>query len=197
MKYAGVAISGKAGAGKTAVAKELDDFFVVDFAPSRIMRLADEIYQEAYAQGMPRGEKDRPLLQSIGDARTAVEPSYYARKLVENRRRAVAGYAEKGSREPLVAIVDDLRKVVEAEYLRQQGFALVRLEAFEHVRNVRLLQRDGSLQEAALSHWTETDLDNYDRWDLKVPNNGFQTAQQVALFIYRSLGFDRVVLDGE
>jgi hypothetical protein len=92
--------------------------------------------------------------------------------------------------------VTDVRKVIEAEYLRQRGFSIVRLDISSVMQARRLVERDAYYNPGELQHWTETDLDHYPYFKLKVLNNGAHTPGQLALFILRSLGME-VGYDGE
>lgn len=209
MTYKGIAISGKAGSGKTTVANALDELFLAQFTASKVLHLATPIYEEAYDLGMDRdpSKKDRGLLQRIGDERTAKDPSYYPRRLIEyldlhnsalpkaGERRGLVTYAFDNA--PVIGIVDDLRKVVEAEYLAQRGFALVRLNVQPWTQENNLRRRDGRYEPSKLYHWTETDLDNYSRFDVVLPNDGELAPQQLAWIIAKVLGMEVSPKHGE
>lgn len=182
--FIGIAISGKAGAGKDTVAEaliaELRALVTVDAYCERLSRPIYEEAREVY--GMVG--KDRPLLQHIGDAHTQIEPSYYARLLVERvRDPRVVGHFHV----PRFPIVTDLRKTIEAEYLKQCGFFLVRLEVNPGTQRERLLRLYGPGACDNLGHWTEKDLDDYARFHYTVWNEGANTVGEVAYRIIRSL----------
>lgn len=198
MKYIGIAISGKAAAGKDVVGEALLDMLHTQFSPAKIMKLAAPIYTEAIEMyGMDPSKKDRPLLQRIGDAHTTFEPTFYPRMLMQEIENvnAVLSVKHKFRKslveyEPIIPIVTDVRKIIEAEYLRQKGFALVRLDVDVEVQHRRLVARDGGYNLNDLLHWTETDLDHYAGFDMVFPNNGHFNPQSVAYFILKSLGME-------
>lgn len=197
MKYRGIAISGKAAAGKDVVGEALLNHLHMQFSPGAIVKLAKPIYDEAIAEhGMDPSNKNRALLQSIGDIHTRQEPTYYPRLLIQSIDEANERMLEeyKSGRlmvyQPMVPIVTDLRKTIEAEYLRQKNFALVRLDVDDFIQRQRLTERDGSYVEATLDHWTETDLDLYGRFDVRLPNNGQFSPSSLAYIILQVLGLE-------
>jgi hypothetical protein len=188
MPLKGIAISGKAAAGKDTVGEELVRHLTASGIEARIVKLAAPIYDEAiYLFGLDPSKKDRRLLQSIGDSHTQVDPTYYPRLLIEELRERHNALSDF---DPLFPVVTDLRKVVEAEYLQQMGFALVRLDIHPIAQTERIMRLYGEEGLNRLLHWTETDLDHYAKWDVKLPNNGNMTPSAVAWVIAASLGFD-------
>lgn len=187
----GIAISGKATAGKDTIALEIQQLLQRAGRGGKIMKLATPIYDEAYLLGMSRDpdEKDRELLQRIGDERTDADPAYYPRVLWSDIRGHL-DFLKVLNMPTVTYLVTDLRKLVEAEYLRQVGFAIVRLDVSPEVQTQRILELYGEEGLERLSHWTETDLDHYTKWDVKLPNNGHMTPAAVAWVIATSLGFN-------
>jgi hypothetical protein len=184
----GIAISGKAAAGKDAVGEELVRHLSASGIQARIVKLAKPIYDEAITlYRMNPSNKDRKLLQEIGDSHTSIDPTYYPRLLIEELREK---HNSLHAFDPVFPVVTDLRKVVEAEYLQQVGFALVRLDVLSSVQTDRIMRLYGESGFGRLLHWTETDLDHYAKWDIKIPNNGNMTPSAVAWVIAASLGYD-------
>jgi hypothetical protein len=61
---------------------------------------------------------------------------------------------------------------MEADAVRAAGFLLVRVEASAEIRGRRLTARDGlRLQPETAEHPTETELDDYDRFHVRVVND--------------------------
>jgi hypothetical protein len=176
--FRGIALSGKACAGKDRIGEALVHALANRFYDARIEKLASPIYHEAHTKYEMVG-KNRPLLQKIGDDHTNVEPTYYVRLLCE---------AQDAIEKPGLWVVTDLRKVIEAEYLRQKGYALVRLDVEPAVQKSRMVLRDGGYNEESMHHWTETDLDDYTRWNVRVPNNGTVTPFALSNIILDLLG---------
>ena len=64
-------------------------------------------------------------------------------------------------------IIPDVRRQNEAGFIKDAGGLLVRLNVSEKEQRRRLLSRDNKLSDrSAFTHITETDLDDYDRFDL-------------------------------
>ena len=119
-------LAGPAGSGKTEIAKILE----VRHGFRRVS-LGDTCRRMARGFGL-RG--DRAGLQAVGDILRHFSGSAALAVMAAKRAREVAG--------PMV--VDGVRLVAEAEYLRADGWIGVRLEAPADVRAARLDARDGS-----------------------------------------------------
>jgi cytidylate kinase len=130
-----VYLSGPAGAGKTEAATWL----CRRHGFTRIS-LGDMCRAEAERLGWPC---DRVHLQAAGDRVRGGDPARLAAMALERARRL-------GD-----AVIDGVRLVAEAEYLRAHGVIGVRVEAPDAVRRARLRQRDGSGEVPA--HATETE----------------------------------------
>lgn len=182
-KFRGIALSGKAGAGKDTIADAICRILPAAYP----VKLATPIYEEAYERGMDPRVKDRPLLQRIGDDHTSIDPTYYPRLLVERvRDTSVQGSMVFNG----FPVVTDMRKRIELLYLQQVGFFCVRVEASTDMRIVRLLERDGAVNHGSLSHWTETDLDqSYDWFNLVVYNGRDSSVERQASDIVTAVRF--------
>lgn len=155
-----VALSGKTGSGKTALAKRL----VADFDFNRLAfagRLKEEL-SDFLGLGLMEFEvnkrKWRMLMQEWGSARREVSEGYWIRKLL------VRLPANRG----VPVVVDDLRYENEAQGLKREGFYVVRLDC-PSLDSVRYLRSQGfGIEEADVirTHLSETDLDTYAGFDL-------------------------------
>jgi dephospho-CoA kinase len=132
-------LTGRRGAGKSTLARLL-----ADRLEYRIAKLTDPIYDAARRYfGMV--EKDRALLQRVGDAFRQVDPDWLVRRV-------------EGIAPPVV--VEDVRLPREGAYLMDRGFVGVRIEAPADVRRERLLRRDGRLEPDAVDeHPTERQVE--------------------------------------
>ena len=155
-----IALSGKAGSGKTTLAKRLVEDF--GFARLSFAGALKEELTSLLGLGLPEFEADkrkwRPLLQVWGSARRDVSEGYWVRKLL------VRLPVNRGS--PVV--IDDLRYENEAQALKREGFYLVRLDC-PSLDSIRYLRGQGmGIEEADVirMHPSETDLDGYDQFDL-------------------------------
>jgi dephospho-CoA kinase len=133
---------GKRAAGKSTVARFLAEM------GARVYKLSDPLYRIAEELfGMK--EKDRRLLQLLGDKLREIDRDCLLRYLSFRLYRDEPGFA----------VVEDVRLVREAEYLRRIGFLGVLVKAPEALRQARLKNRgEGALPEAE-SHPTEAEVE--------------------------------------
>jgi len=158
-----VGISGKIGSGKTTLADEL----AAQVAGTTICNFADALKTEVsvqYGVALQRlykqEEKNRPvsdtdpttlgeLLQRHGAQRRAENPNYWVERVGE--------YVDSLVDAELV-VVADVRHENEAEFITKRGGLLIRLNGDPGGERARST-RDPT-------HPSETDLDNYDNFDL-------------------------------
>jgi dephospho-CoA kinase len=133
---------GRRGAGKSAVAGFLEEW------GARVYKLSDPLYRIARELfGMK--EKDRALLQRLGDKLREVDPDCLLKHL------SFRLYADA----PRFAVVEDVRLLREAERLRQMGFAGVLVRAPDPVRFARLKARGEDVLPEKEEHPTESEVD--------------------------------------
>lgn len=145
-----ICLLGKAGSGKDTVADYLvtKGFHRRAFA-DKLKEIAIDLF------GMT--QKDRALLQQIGDKMREIQPNVWLDYLFRN------------AAEPCV--ITDCRMPNEYEACRSRGWMMVRVVADEEMRLSRLLKRDGEVNREALRHHSESDLDDYPV-DVTLDNNG-------------------------
>lgn len=151
-----IAISGKAQAGKTHVAR-----LVASNVPGSVVRgFASELRAELTRAGIAETflqEKTpaaRSLMQAWGAARRATDPGHWVRAL----RAEAENLEDRGC--PLL-LIDDLRFENEAQRLRADGAYLVRLRRIRTRDEAPALSMDQQLDpsETSLDFWTDWDLD--------------------------------------
>jgi hypothetical protein len=123
----GIAISGRAGAGKSTLA----DALVRDHGFVRLA-FADALKAEVYAlTGLSKYDPGgRDELIRHGDGRRLENPDHWIEQLAERHRLAtVCGFP---------CVIDDLRFKREASWCRDNGFVLVRIDAPLSYRRSRL-----------------------------------------------------------
>lgn len=168
-----VAISAKAGSGKTTFA----DLLLCE-AESR--SIPGKVYSFAFAiKEISRNyygieKKDRRLLQTLGAKMKEVVDDFgkvhddvfarYTCRLIQND--AV------GIEDDYLQVVDDLRHKVELEMLRKIGFFVVRIETDVHVRARRLSKSVEEVLDEG-QHISEVDLDDYRGWDMVFEDNQY------------------------
>jgi hypothetical protein len=146
-----LAVIGKAGAGKSAIAEKLCDkgYIRLSFA-SKVKEIAWDILQKPLDKTQP---KDREFLQKLGtDLARAYDPDVWIRHFQTAYRK----WLKYGKTD---FVVDDARFVNEVEYLRSEGFVVVRVTG------------RGYSMGALGNHVSETQLDAY-KADFEVDNSG-------------------------
>ena len=119
---------------------------------------------EVTAEMLYRNPADKPLVREVlkfwgNDVRRAQNPDYWV--------DMAAGYAEDQRSMGVSCVIPDVRRKNEAGFIKDAGGLLVRLNVSEQEQMRRLLSRDNKLSDrSAFSHITETDLDDYNRFDL-------------------------------
>lgn len=157
----GVAFSGRAASGKSTVARALADALAEREVTAEVFSFADGIKREVWElygilKHHPGG---RDALIRHGDERRLEDPHYWPDRLAPSITRALTART--------LPVIDDLRFVAEAEWLRRRGFYLVRVKAPAKLRERRLKERgadprfaySGAPSEAQLDHWQ-----GFDRW---------------------------------
>ena len=142
-----IAICGKAGAGKTAVA----DYICEKYGYKR-HSIADEVKAIAKNLFKMKG-KDRFLLQLIGKKMREIRPSVWLDYTIEK---------VKGKDK---VVIDDVRYPNEYEGLKAHGFVMVKVVADRQACLDRLAQRNGEVATDRLDDESETALD-----DIPIPN---------------------------
>ena len=146
-----LAVIGKAGAGKSAIAEKLCNkgYIRLSFA-SKVKEIAWDILQKPLDKTQP---KDREFLQKLGtDLARAYDPDVWIRHF----QAAYWKWLKFGKKD---FVVDDARFVNEVEYLRSEGFVVVRVVG------------RGYSMGALGNHVSETQLDTY-KADFEVDNSG-------------------------
>ena len=116
------------------------------------------------AELLYRNPADKPLVREVlkfwgNDVRRAQNPDYWV--------DTAAGYAEDQRSMGVSCVIPDVRRQNEAGFIKDTGGLLVRLNVSKEEQRRRLLRRDNKLSDrSAFTHITETDLDDYNRFDL-------------------------------
>jgi dephospho-CoA kinase len=107
----------------------------------------------------------RPALQRWGQLRVREDAGYWTDRAL--RRLTVlrdAGHS---------VVLTDMRMPWEADWARAQGFLLVRLDVSDEIRRERTASRDGAMLAPEVERdSTETAMDDYDGFDLRLDNSG-------------------------
>lgn len=155
----GVAISGRAGAGKSRLAAEFTRLGYDRHAFADALK--DEVRWRFGLVKTDPGGRDK--LIEWGEGRRAQDPYYWIDRLVNTVR-------SKLGTTPVV--IDDLRTRNEAAWCRTNGFLLVRVEAPLYLRRSRLAEQGLDPNFALSLHRNETELERWPyEWDAVVQND--------------------------
>lgn len=139
---------------------------------------------EVTAELLYRNPADKPLVREVlkfwgNDVRRAQNPDYWV--------DMAAVYAKEQVGSGVSCIIPDVRRQNEAGFINDSGGLLVRLNVSEKEQRRRLLSRDNKLSDrSAFTHITETDLDDYDRFDV-ILNTDSMGPEEVADAIVHKL----------
>ena len=161
-----IAISGKAGAGKSSLAEALVDALYPD---GRRVAFADAIKKEVWdtfhlAKADPGG---RDKLIEVGEARRDEDPDHWIRQMEFT-------IDHLWPPDSYVPVIDDLRFGRELEWCRERGFYIVRVDAPTQCRVERLRSGGHSLDVVHSRHPGETELDGAE-FDFRWLNGGWDT----------------------
>lgn len=196
-----VAVSGKMGAGKTTLTNLIQQhhelkqpqneaFYAEPYPCSRQLSLAapvKKVAQEYFL--MPENQKDRPLLQQIGQQFRQIRPSVWIDLLISQAHQISEEFRTQNIEGCLVC--DDVRFPNELDALREDGWFLIRLEVDEEIREKRInhtYPKDAKIHWANRNEISETALDDYEgTWDLVLSNPDYTSLKQIVGDFYARL----------
>lgn len=150
-----IAISGKAGSGKSALAK----FFIeehnlkhISFA-KKVKEIAMDLFGLSYDEAFG-ANKNREVLQGIGQKMREIDHDVWVKYLARQNDDNV--------------VLDDLRYKNEYQLLKDNGFIMVRVLAPQELRQQRIPNTFPENTE----HISEIDLDDipFEEWDVTINN---------------------------
>lgn len=127
--------------------------------------LKDSFRQGIIMSGWTRSAEMWSVLRMLGtDIRQPQDKFYWVRKamhvIVENAANGITTF------------VTDARFVHEANPLHEIGAFLTRVDIDDQVQRTRLMSRDNVVPNiTALTHRSETDLDHYEKFDIRIDNS--------------------------
>lgn len=166
-----IAISGKMGSGKTALANVLQDrylFHKFSFA-DKLKKTAMDLWglsrDDVYG---PNKKNYRKLMQDFGKHMRDVDENVWV-NIILREIKAREALIETYGTENIFGdniVIDDVRYKNEYHALKEAGFVMVRMDASDTARKRRL--GDGFLE---TNHLSEVDLDDIIDWDMVVLND--------------------------
>lgn len=164
---AGIAISGKAASGKSALAAALADLLAGQHPGAVVMPIASEVKREVLElYGLTKDDPGgRQKLMEHGEGQREADPFYWIRRLEERVAREVRASGE------FIPIIDDVRYLNELEWAIDRGFYVVRIDAPWNQRRKWIQDRGGDVSVVSSFHPSEKELDGEgDRFQSRVFN---------------------------
>lgn len=151
-----ILISGKAGSGKTSLAKRISELL-----PKTVITSFSK-YIKLFALEMTDwkgndSDKPREFLQNMGDTLRSIDHNFMCNRLMEDMKVYEMYYD--------YVIISDVRLVNELEYFTNNNL----YETY----SIRINNNDNrrNLNNSEMNHITETDLDNYNKFNLIIDDN--------------------------
>jgi phosphomevalonate kinase len=161
-----VAFSGKRLSGKTTAAKVLNEFgfLRVNFASPLKQEVADAFRVDVMDVYLNK-ERYRQALQERGEARRKADSAYWINRFDQHLK---ASYFDPDDH----FVLDDLRYQNEAQWLRKNGWKLIRIEVSPHILQQRRAEKLGEDYDISPDlHISELDLDYWTDWDYVIHND--------------------------
>jgi dephospho-CoA kinase len=165
-----LAICGKMRSGKSVLAGYLA--LMHDFQPFAFADAMKDAAHRAFP-AVPRTPKPRALYQSFGEwARGHFGADVWVREV----ERRVADYEKRqtcgcGVVKPVRVLVTDLRVQAEYDWLRANGYTIIRVTAPAELRMARAREAGDQFSAEDFEHGTETAVDGFDV-DAEIFNDG-------------------------
>lgn len=143
-------------------------------ADHTVRLIFDEIRSGRLKNAYDRTTGSRAALQYWAtEVRRAQDALYWVKPVV---KRAIASATEGVS-----TLITDVRFFTEAWGVLDAGGSIVRIDISEEEQRRRILERDGiEISEAAKTHSSETELDRFDSFTVRVRAEGYRSAPEVA-----------------
>ncbi|MEH6941655.1 hypothetical protein [Bacillus sp. JJ722] len=167
IKLTKAAICGRARAGKDEVANQLR--FKHGFRALAFATKLKDLAHRAFPHIDP-SQKPRKLYQDFGEALCAIDPQVWIRHVDDDIASYIRFIANSSESEANI-VVTDLRKPVEYDWLRAQGFTIIRVSAPEELRLKRAKLAREIFEPVDLSHDTESYVDGFEV-DYELVNDG-------------------------
>ncbi|OGI01981.1 MAG: hypothetical protein A2Y25_08405 [Candidatus Melainabacteria bacterium GWF2_37_15] len=171
-------ISGKQYSGKDTVASILLEM-LPDFKLAPLANALKEEFSEEKNLSVAEVERNKPLYRAelieLGNKRRAEDPDYWIKKVLDSEGNI---------------IISDARLKHEIDIFEKYGAIKIRVESdrTQRAKRGKLVKEDDT---------TETDLDNYKKWDYVIENSGTLAAlrkktEKIGKEILKSLSLQKV-----
>ena len=178
MKHIKIALTGKMRAGKDTVYKMIED--ELNYPKAQVTQLSFGEQLKHYANELfpykVRDGKPRKLYQDFGQLMRQIDPDVWVNQVDEllEQQEGYVFYFDKEERGLVISVITDLRQPNEYEYCKDNGFHIVRVNASDKARMVRMESTKDVVTVGDLNHETEQHIDTY-RVDYEIENEGLHT----------------------
>jgi dephospho-CoA kinase len=180
-----LALAGKLRAGKDTAATYLSLFY--DFQPFALADEGKRVVHQLFPD-LPLTPKPRKHYQVVIDSLTKLDLPGAEEIFVNLTLRKINDYIRHRCCKESRVLVTDVRKQVEYDRLRAEGFVFIRINADEKLRIQRALEAGDKFTAEDLAHETELLVDLFPV-DYEVLNNGSTTELYAQLdVVMRELG---------
>lgn len=172
-----IAVTGKMRSGKDTLA----NFFIEElhykqlaFADG-IKKIGDEFFPEIMKEGKPR-----KMFQVVGQSLREIDPDVWVKYL----DRHLTMLQEYGIENFIIA---DVRQLNEYNYLKEQGFTVIKVEAEDEIRQERIIQAGDVFTPENFYHETEMAVDDIPADYILSNNTTLEDFYNQILFVYKEL----------
>ncbi|MFD9628636.1 nucleoside/nucleotide kinase family protein [Peribacillus muralis] len=155
-----LAVTGEIRSGKNAFCDYIQSM-VPNMEQLYFAKGIEEIIRKYFPEAYEGNEKPRKYFQDIGQMLRTVNPEVWVNQVAEQ-------YNWSSSES---FICTDLRQPNEYEWLKSEGFTVVKIEADADIRITRMALAGDSFTPESLNHPVEQQIRNLP-WDWRVINNG-------------------------
>ena len=172
-----IAVVGKMRSGKDTLGRYFIDnegCFKMAFGDA-IKKIAHEYFPELVEQGKPR-----KLYQKIGQEFRKFDPEVWVKALARDK-----AFLESAGIENY--IITDVRQINEYEYLKKEGFTVIKVEAIDETRKERIMLSGDVFEAEDFYHETETTVDLIPYDYLITNNDTLESFMEQVNFVYEEL----------
>ena len=176
-----IAITGQMRSGKDTFANYfmMRGFQKVAFGDG-IKEISYKLFPEKMSEGKPR-----ELYQSLGQKLREIDQNVWI-NLLDRRVKTMEAYGATNF------IVTDLRQLNEYEFLKENGFTIVKIEADDELRKMRMEQAGDMYTPESFYHETEVTVNAIPYDYLVTNNNGYADLSEQARYIFLELRGEEV-----
>lgn len=172
-----IAVTGKMRSGKDTLA----NFFIKElhykqlaFADG-IKQIGNEFFPEIMGKGKPR-----KMFQVIGQSLREVDPDVWVNHL-DRQLKMLQEYGVEAF------IITDVRQLNEYNYVKEQGFTVIKVEAEDEIRQERIIQAGDIFSPENFYHETELAVDEIPADYILSNNTTLEDFYTQILFVYKEL----------